>query len=134
MKLEYFYYMIEIAKAGSISGAADNLYLSQPYLSLEIKNLEAKMETSLLIRNSKGVSLTQAGETFCGYSEEIINLLTKVKNINEDFSIVKNTLSISSMYSFSFLDLYHNFSVVHNAEEDRILYEEMPNELISEKI
>lgn len=134
MKLEYFYYMAEIAKVGSISRAADNLLLSQPYLSLEIKNLEAKMEIPLLIRNSRGVSLTQAGEAFVVYSNELIELMTKVKNINENLNAVKNNLSISSMYSFTFLDLYHNFSVVHNAEEDKVMYEEMPNELIPERI
>ena len=126
--------MLEIAKVGSISGAADNLDLSQPYLSLEIKNLESKMGIPLLIRNSKGVSLTQAGEAFVDCSGEIGELINKVKNISEDLNIVKNKLSISSMYSFTFLDLYHNFSVTHNAEEDKVMYEEMPNELIAEKV
>ncbi len=134
MKLEYFYYMMEIAKVGSISGAADNLDLSQPYLSSEIKNLENKMGIPLLIRTSKGVLLTQAGEAFVECSESMRELIIKVKNISANLDIVKNQLSINSMYSFTFLDLYHNFSVEHNAEEDKVMYEEMPNELISEMV
>lgn len=134
MKLEYFYYMVEIVKTGSISKAAENLSLSQPYLSLECKNLERKMNVSLLIRNSRGVALTPAGEKFIEYAHDILQLVSEVKNINEFPDIIQNKLSISSMYSFTFLDLYDNFSAMYNTKTDIVVYEEIPNDLIPNKV
>ncbi len=133
MKLEYFHYMIEIANIGSISKAAENLYVSQPYLSLELKNLEKSVGAPLFIRNNRGVSLTSVGEKLLEYSKQVIALLDKVDNLREYSNINNEALTISCMYAFTFLDIYHEFSIQHN-DEDNIVYEETENTLIPEKV
>ncbi|GJM70428.1 hypothetical protein HMSSN036_26440 [Paenibacillus macerans] len=49
------------AKTGSLTQAANALYLTQPSVSHAIKQLEESFGLTLFYRNSKGVSLTQEG-------------------------------------------------------------------------
>ncbi|MGZ3774313.1 MAG: LysR family transcriptional regulator [Pseudobdellovibrionaceae bacterium] len=57
-QLKAFY---EVAKQSSFTKAADSLGLTQSALSHRIKNLETELETSLFIRASDGIQLTEAG-------------------------------------------------------------------------
>lgn len=50
-----------VAETGSISGAAKKLFISQPAISKTIANLEMDLQTTLFIRNSRGVTLTDEG-------------------------------------------------------------------------
>ncbi|MCG9749228.1 LysR family transcriptional regulator [Vibrio brasiliensis] len=63
----------EVAKQLSFSKAAENLGISRSYLSSQIHQLEQELETSLLIRSTRSVRLTAAGE----------KILTKMQGINE---------------------------------------------------
>ena len=57
------YYVFYIsAKTGNISAASKELYISQPAVSKSITKLEANLNTKLLIRSSRGVTLTREGE------------------------------------------------------------------------
>ena len=62
LKMEYFYYMKEVCQTESINRAAENLYISQPYLSQTLKKIEQQLGVSLLKRSNKGISLTDAGK------------------------------------------------------------------------
>ena len=53
MNLLHLKYVIEVAKAGSISKAASNLYMNQPHLSKTIKDLEENMQIIIFERTSK---------------------------------------------------------------------------------
>ena len=57
-------YALEIEKTGSITAAAQNLYLSQPNLSKALKELESEVNISIFKRSSKGVIPTREGEEF----------------------------------------------------------------------
>lgn len=50
------------AMAGNISKAAEELFISQPAISQSIKKLEQSLDTTLFVRNSRGVQLTEEGE------------------------------------------------------------------------
>lgn len=52
----------EVAKAGNISKAAKDLYISQPAISKAIGKLEDSLNTVLFTRNSRGVQLTDEGQ------------------------------------------------------------------------
>lgn len=52
---------LAVAECGSISKAAAQLYISQPAVSITIKKLEENLNTTLFIRKSKGVALTENG-------------------------------------------------------------------------
>lgn len=61
MKIETFFYAIEIADTGSFSQAARNLYVSQPNLSHAIRQLEEKSGIQIFTRSSSGVVPTPEG-------------------------------------------------------------------------
>lgn len=63
MRVEQFFYAIEIADTGSFSQAARNLYVSQPNLSHAVKQIEEQVGFPLFIRTSSGVIPTPEGNT-----------------------------------------------------------------------
>lgn len=52
---------LSAAENKSISKAAASLYISQPAVSITIKKLEENLNTTLFVRRSKGVELTEKG-------------------------------------------------------------------------
>lgn len=62
MELRQLEYFCRIAESGSIHEAARRLNMSQPPLSYQLKQLEQELHTTLLVRTSKGVELTEAGQ------------------------------------------------------------------------
>jgi DNA-binding transcriptional LysR family regulator len=70
---------INVVKFNSFSLAAKELYTTQPTISNNIKNLEKELNTTLLDRNSKTISLTDSGRLFYRYAVELVNLRDKAK-------------------------------------------------------
>jgi DNA-binding transcriptional LysR family regulator len=64
----------EVARAGSVSRGAEKLCVSQPVVTREIKNLEARLGVTLFSRHSRGVILTTAGSVLFHYAEMIFGL------------------------------------------------------------
>lgn len=134
LKIEYFYYVMEIAKSKTINKAAENLYISQPYLSLELKELEAQLKVSLFKRSNRGVTLTPEGELFLEYAKEMLELINKANAIHKIDFHANDSLAISSMYSFTMLDVFHDFSNMDTHQDYKISYEEIPNSFIPQKV
>ncbi|MFR8451663.1 MAG: LysR family transcriptional regulator [Fusicatenibacter saccharivorans] len=63
MELRQLEYFRAIVDAGTISGAARMLHMTQPPLSYQIKMLEEELQVPLLIRGTKKITLTEAGKT-----------------------------------------------------------------------
>ena len=61
MTLTQLRYIIAIADTGSMNEAAKSLFISQPSLSLAVKELEKEIGTRLFKRSNRGVSVTQEG-------------------------------------------------------------------------
>ena len=61
VKIEQFFYALEIADTGSFSQAARNLYVSQPNLSHAVKQIEKEVGFPLFIRSASGVVPTPEG-------------------------------------------------------------------------
>lgn len=61
--LNYYHIFYEVAKAGNISKAAKNLYISQPAVSKSITKLEQSLSHTLFLRSKRGVKLTEEGKT-----------------------------------------------------------------------
>ena len=68
-QLEYFKIIYE---EGSISKAAEKLYISQQGLSKAILSLEKELDCRHFERNSKGVSLTEPGKTLLSYVDRVL--------------------------------------------------------------
>jgi LysR family transcriptional activator of nhaA len=69
--LQYFWV---VAREGSIVRAAEELRVSQPTISLQLKELEQSLDRKLFERAGRGLTLTEAGKVVYSYAQEIFAL------------------------------------------------------------
>ena len=85
--LNLYYIFYSVANCKNISGAAKELYISQPAISKAISKLEQNLNTTLFIRNSRGVTLTPEGELLYEQIKSAFQCIhtgeEKIKQINE---------------------------------------------------
>ena len=62
MNLLHLKYVVEISKTGSISKAAENLYMGQPNLSRAVRELEEEVGITIFNRTARGITVTAEGE------------------------------------------------------------------------
>ena len=130
LRLEHLSYVIEVSKEGSINRAAEKLFLSQPYLSSCLKELESHLGVNLFKRSNKGVVLTEAGETFLLYAREIEDILYKIEHLKNAAFLQNSCFRVASMYSFTMLDLFWNYKQAQQDENVHYSYTEMQNSLV----
>ncbi len=75
VSLELYRVFCAVAKCGNITKAAEELFVTQPSISMSIKSLEDKLGCSLFIRLPKGVTLTNEGKVFYSYLSQAIGLI-----------------------------------------------------------
>ncbi len=63
-----------VARHGSFTRAAEHLYMTQPAVTFQIKQLEEHFDTRLIDRGHGKISLTPAGEVVLAYAERILGL------------------------------------------------------------
>jgi LysR family transcriptional regulator, nitrogen assimilation regulatory protein len=73
MNLKQLEYFVSVAELGSFSKAAIALDIAQPALSRQVRALEVELHETLLLRNGRGVTLTQAGQRLFEHSVAILN-------------------------------------------------------------
>ncbi len=81
VNLELYRVFYTVAKCGSLTKAAEELFISQPAVSQAIKQLENQLGTTLFNRTHRGMELSvQGGKVIYGRVEEALNLLDGVEN------------------------------------------------------
>ncbi len=68
MTLQQLKYVVTVAEKGTISEAANTLFISQPSLTQAIRELEAEMRITIFNRTNKGVVISNEGNEFLGYA------------------------------------------------------------------
>lgn len=71
MTIQQCKYVLEIAKTGSFSEAAKQLFIAQSSLSISIKTLEQELDIKIFERSGNGVYLTEEGAEFVRYARQI---------------------------------------------------------------
>ncbi len=79
IELRHFIYFLAVAEELHYRKAAEKLFISQPGLSTQIKQMEGILQTQLFIRDKKKVRLTPAGDFLKGEVEFILNHLEQTK-------------------------------------------------------
>ncbi len=77
--LEKLRHFVATAETGSFSKAGVELRLSQPTLSHSVKVLEEVLETSLFLRTSRGVQLTEGGRLLLEEAKKLLNLTESIE-------------------------------------------------------
>ena len=72
MNLNVLRYAIEVEKNRSITGAAKQLFISQPNLSRDIRELEDEIGFSIFTRSSRGVVPTDKGREFLQLAKKAV--------------------------------------------------------------
>jgi LysR family transcriptional regulator, nitrogen assimilation regulatory protein len=80
MNLRQLAYFLKIAELRSFTSAANALYVSQPALSKQMRQLEEELGTALFIRSDRGIKLTDAGELLKRRSPAILSDITHLRN------------------------------------------------------
>lgn len=113
MTLQQLKYVITVASAGTITEAANALYISQPSLTNSIHELEKEMNITIFNRTNKGISLSQEGEIFLGYARQILEQATILEDKYKGNKGGKKQFCVSTQhYSFAvnaFVDLIKEY-------------------------
>lgn len=81
MTLQYLFYIVEVAKYGSITKAAEKNFISQPYISKIIKSIEDEIGITIFIRTRTGIQATEEGAKFLYYAQSITKQVDDLSNM-----------------------------------------------------
>ena len=84
MEIRILRYFWTVATVGTFSKAAELLYITQPTLSRQIKELEEELDTQLFIREGRKVILTEDGQFLKIKAEEILTLESNTSRVFAD--------------------------------------------------
>ncbi|GAB4272766.1 selenium metabolism-associated LysR family transcriptional regulator [Thermincola ferriacetica] len=97
MNLDFLQTFIKIARYGNLTKVAEELGISQPAITKQLKVLEQEFGAVLLHRGQKQVSLTEAGTVLELYAQQIVNLMDKAKyDISKPHKTVSGKLCIAA--------------------------------------
>ena len=95
MNTLHFKYAVEVERCGSITQAAENLYMAQPNLSKSIKELEDTLGFQIFARTSRGVVPTARGREFLVYARGILNQLQAMEALSQRHDDATQRFSLS---------------------------------------
>ena len=108
MTIQQCKYVLEIARTGSFSQAAKQLFVAQSSLSISVKSLEQELNIRIFERSGNGVYLTDEGAEFVRYAKQIVE--------NENFIVcryhnpqVQKKLYIATQHYDFIADIFANF-------------------------
>lgn len=74
LNYHHLLYFWTVVREGGVGAAARRLHIAQPTISAQLKTLEEQLGEKLLMREGRGVALTEVGRTVYAYADEIFAL------------------------------------------------------------
>jgi DNA-binding transcriptional LysR family regulator len=84
MNLQQLRYFLAAAELGSFTAAARSLYLAQPSLSEQVRQLEAELGVELFARVGRGIALTAAGRALRPEAERVLASVDRARDAVRD--------------------------------------------------
>ena len=113
MTLQQLRYVICVAETGTITEAAERLFITQPSLTNSIHELETEMNIKIFARSNKGISITPEGEIFLGYARQVLEQASVLEDRYKENKGGKRLFCVSTQhYSFAvnaFVELIKKF-------------------------
>lgn len=100
MEIRNLITFVRIAEVQNFSKSAEQLGYSQSAVTMQIKQLEDELHTQLFERIGKQVRLTQAGEQLLPYALNILNMVRKAENIEQEPERICGKLRIGTCESY----------------------------------
>ncbi len=113
MKLRQLEYFCAVAEAESISAAARELHVAQPPISRQIAQLEEELGVQLFLRGSKGMALTDAGQSLYRQTQQIFQDIRRVEDsVRSVGTGMSGRIKLGAIYSampyaLHYIDEYH---------------------------
>ncbi len=98
MTLQQLKYVIQIAQSGSISTAAQALFVTQPSLSKAISELEKEMGITIFCRSNRGVYLSEDGTRFLSYARQVVEQSALLEQQYKSGAPVRRVFAISAQH------------------------------------
>lgn len=95
MEIKQLQYFVVSVDMGSFQNAAKMLYTTQPHVSKTVKALEEELDLKLLVREARGVKMTEAGKKVYDYAVTILKNSDMISRINEENHL--NRLAVATM-------------------------------------
>ncbi len=133
MTLQQLKYAVTAADKGTMSEAANSLFITQPSLTNSIKELENELGITIFHRTNKGIIISNEGNEFLGYARQVLQQMNMLEEKYIDNGSHKQIFSVSTQhYSFAvsaFVDLIRTFG---NKNYDFTLRETETYEIIED--
>lgn len=98
MTLLQLKYAVAIAECGSITAAAEKVFVAQPSLSKSVSELEKEMGITIFYRNSRGVYLSEEGSKFLSYARQVIEQAELLEQHYKGKDPIRRVFSISAQH------------------------------------
>ena len=115
--LQQLRYFVEVAAEGSISAAADLLFVAQPTLSAALKDLEGRVGSPLFLRSTRGVTLTEDGAEFLGYARQVTEQAELLEQRYLGRAPSKRLLAVSTQHYSFVVDAFARMVTASGAAE-----------------
>lgn len=114
MELRTLQYFITVAKEGNITKAAKVLHMTQPALSIQLKDLEIELGVPLLNRGNRTITLTTEGQFLLIKAREILGMVNMTIETLDGFTEINGVLNIGGTDSEYNKVLFKQFKNLHD--------------------
>lgn len=132
---------IAVAKHKNITKASEELLISQPALTLQIKQLEENLGGELFVRKNKGVELTMLGQMLFEKANSMVEQMSNLENIGKlqaalELGILRigssssNCNQIIAKYLIKFVKIYPNLKITMIRGTSESLLEKLEKNLV----
>lgn len=122
MTLQKLRYIIEIVNCGSISMAAEKLFITQPSLSNAVHELEEELGIEIFLRTNKGVALSSEGVEFLGYARQVIEQADLIEQRYLHTKPSCQHFSVSTQHYAFVVSAFVNMVKQHASEEYKFTF------------
>lgn len=115
MQIHHLKYILKVAELGSITKAANELYISQPSLTKAISNIENKYNLTIFERTPTGVTVSLEGKRFLHYAKSIVYYATSLDEAFENPYYIDQTQLLVAAQELDFipqaiLNIYNKYN------------------------
>ena len=132
MNIQQLRYVVAIANSGTFREAAEKMYVSQPSLSISVRDLEKELGFKIFRRTSSGTFLTRRGMEFYEKAQELVKGFDVFQNQYANPEEEKKEFSISSQHYDFLPPLITQFSVLYPENKDFRIFESPTVQILDE--
>lgn len=118
MQIQQLRYFVAVAEAGSLSAAAEKLFVSQPNLSKTVVSIESQYGTKMFKRTARGMLLTDEGNLFYQNAKKIISQMDELEHNLKMISASENERLVVASYTLPIVE----YAIAHFYINSRDVY------------